>query len=124
MVRKIKFVPENCALSRMVNPVKSNGMSLSYQLDQTISVLKIVGVFFFHFYSNFDKKNSKQTFETLIRCCTTEYHILSKIANFRKIIITLLTHINPASFLWDIGKHSRPRSDATGSLLFAYIMFY
>ena len=24
-----------------------------------------------------------------------------------------LTHISPASFLWDIGKHSKTRSDAT-----------
>ena len=42
----------------------------------------------------------------------------------------LLTHLSLASFLWDIGKQCRPRSDTaergvlSGSSLFAYRMFY
>ena len=45
------------------------------------------------------------------------------------IIVVLLTHISLASFLWDIDKQRKPRSDDTeravwsGSPLFAYRMF-
>ena len=44
--------------------------------------------------------------------------------------LSLLTHLSLASFLWDIGKQCRPRSDTaergvlSGSSLFAYRMFY
>ena len=44
--------------------------------------------------------------------------------------IVALTHISLASFLWDIGKQCKPRTDAairgvwSGSSLFAYRRFY
>ena len=34
------------SLNRNVNPYKPNGISKSYQLDQTISVLRVVGLYF------------------------------------------------------------------------------
>ena len=48
----------NCKL----NPFKMNGISHFYQLDQSISALRVVGWnFFFHFYSNFNRTTCKQT---------------------------------------------------------------
>ena len=49
------------------NPFKMNGIFHSYQLDQFISVLRIVENIF-HLYSNFDRTFWKQTVETLIGC--------------------------------------------------------
>ena len=49
------------------NPLKPNGISQSYQLNQSISVLRVVGWYFFHFYSNFKRIFCKQIVETLIR---------------------------------------------------------
>ena len=54
--------------SMYFNPLMPNGLSLSYQLDQSISVLRVVG-WYFSFYSNFNRTICKQTVETLIRCC-------------------------------------------------------
>ena len=48
-------------------PFKPNGISNSYQLDQSISVFRILGGGFFHFHSNFNISLCKQTVETLIR---------------------------------------------------------
>ena len=47
-----------------LNPFIPNGMSLYYQLEQSISVLRDEWYFF---PSNFDKKCCKQTVQTLIR---------------------------------------------------------
>ena len=52
-----------------VNTYEPNGTSHFYQLDRSISVLRVVGWYFFIFYSNFYIKFCKQTVETLIRCC-------------------------------------------------------
>ena len=41
-----------------------NGISISYQLDQSISILRVVGGTF-HFYSDFDRAFCKQTADTL-----------------------------------------------------------
>ena len=38
-----------------------------YQLDKSISVLRVVGCYFFHFYSNFNRAFCKHTVENLIR---------------------------------------------------------
>ena len=48
------------------NPFKPNGISNSYQLDQSISVLRIVGRYF-SFLVKFNRIFCKQTVETLIR---------------------------------------------------------
>ena len=42
------------------------GISHWYKLDQSISVLRVVG-WYFHIYSNFNRTFCKQTVETLIR---------------------------------------------------------
>ena len=44
---------------QLFNQVKPNGVSHSYQLDQSISVLRVGGRFF-HFLSNFDRTFCKQ----------------------------------------------------------------
>ena len=49
----------------MINPFKLNGIFLSYQLDQFISVLRIVENIF-HLYLDFDRTFCKQTVVTLI----------------------------------------------------------
>ena len=47
-------------------PIKPNGISHSYQLDQSISVLRVVdGIF--QLYSNFSRTFCKQKVETLLR---------------------------------------------------------
>ena len=51
----------------MFNPLKPNGISQHYQLEQSITVLRDVGCFFFLF-SNFNRTFQEQTVETLIRC--------------------------------------------------------
>ena len=50
-------------------PLKPNGISRSYQLDWSISVLRVIGCIFFPFYLNNDTCITlcKQTAETLIR---------------------------------------------------------
>ena len=50
----------------IVNPFKRNVISCSCQLDSFISVLRIVGLYFF-LNSNFNRILCKQTVETLIR---------------------------------------------------------
>ena len=48
----------NCytpGLAYNLSPLKPNGISHSYQLDQSISLSRVVGGIF-HFYSNFDSK--------------------------------------------------------------------
>ena len=47
---------------------RPNGISHSYQLDQSISILRVVGCYFFF---NFNRTICKQALETLIR-----HHIL------------------------------------------------
>ena len=49
-----------------VNPFMPNGIPLSYKLDQSITVLRLLGGIF-HFYSNFVRTFWKQTVETLVR---------------------------------------------------------
>ena len=49
------------------SPLLPNGISRLYQLDRSVSVLRVVGCFFFHFYSNFNITFFQQTVETLIR---------------------------------------------------------
>ena len=49
------------------NPFMPNGISHSYQLEQSISVLRDVR-WYFSFFSSFNRKLCKQTVETLIRC--------------------------------------------------------
>ena len=56
----------NASINSHFYPFKPNGISNSYQLDQSISVLRILGGIF-HFYSNFNLSLCKQTVETLIR---------------------------------------------------------
>ena len=48
------------------NPFMQNGISHCYQLEQSISVLRMVGGIF-HFYSYFNRKVCKQKVETVIR---------------------------------------------------------
>ena len=60
---KEHFVALQCPI---FNPFKPNGISYSYPLDQSISVLRVVG-WYFSFYSNFNRTFCKQTVETLIR---------------------------------------------------------
>ena len=48
------------------NPFKQNGIYLSYQLEQSIFVLGMLGGIY-HSYSNFDIAYCKQTVKTLIR---------------------------------------------------------
>ena len=50
-----------------LNPFKLDGISHCYQLDLSVSVLRVVGCFFFIFYSNLERTIYKQTVETLIR---------------------------------------------------------
>ena len=54
----------------MFNPFKPNGISHSSQLDQSISVLKVVVCYF---YSSFNGTFSAQMVETLIRWCILRY---------------------------------------------------
>ena len=56
---------------RVINPFKQNEISHSYQLDQSISVLRDVELYF---YSNSNRIFCKQTAETLIIC-----HILRRL---------------------------------------------
>ena len=49
-----------------VNPFQLNEISLYYELDQSLSVLRMLGGIF-HLYSNFDRNFCKQPVETLIR---------------------------------------------------------
>ena len=49
-------------------PYKLNELSHYYQLDQSISVLRVVG-WYFHFNSNDSRTLCKQTVETLVRRC-------------------------------------------------------
>ena len=51
----------------LFNPFMPNGISHCYLLDQSFSVLRVVGWIFFHFYSNLDRIIWKQTLETRIR---------------------------------------------------------
>ena len=57
--------------------------------------------------------------------------ILTLLLKYKNVdILMISTQISIASFLWNIGKQCRPRSDATergvwsGSYLFAYIIYY
>ena len=60
---------EECCSTMLFNPFKPNEISYSYQMDQTMSVLTVVGWYFFNFIQNFERKFcQKQTVETLIRC--------------------------------------------------------
>ena len=49
------------------NPFKPNRISHCSQLDQSISVLRVVGWYFSFFFSNFKRNFCKQTSENLIR---------------------------------------------------------
>ena len=49
-----------------INPFVLNGISHSSQLDQSISILRVIG-WYFSFFSNFNRTFCKQTVETLIR---------------------------------------------------------
>ena len=49
------------------NPFKSNGISHFYQLDQSISVLRVVGWYFFVFIQTLIRAFCKETVENLIR---------------------------------------------------------
>ena len=55
-----------------INPIKPNENSQSFQLDQSISVLRVVE-WYFHCYSNFNRTLCKQTVDTLIR-----HHVLRR----------------------------------------------
>ena len=50
----------------LFNPFKPNGISHTYQLDQSMSVLRVVRLYF-SFLSNSNRSFCKQTVETLIR---------------------------------------------------------
>ena len=52
----------------IVNPFKPNWISHFYQLDQYISVLRVVRCYISYFFQNFDRTFCKKTVETLIRC--------------------------------------------------------
>ena len=49
------------------NQCMPNSIFHRYQLKQSISILREVRWYFFHFYSNFNRKLCKQPVETLIR---------------------------------------------------------
>ena len=70
-IESSKFINSNSnhwlCLNQTLNPFKPNGISKSYQSDHSISVLRVAGCVFFHFYSNFNRIFCKQTVETLIR---------------------------------------------------------
>ena len=57
------------------NPFMPNEISQRYLLEQSISVLGMLGGIF-HFYSNFYRKFCKQTVENLSRC-----HVLQTVEN-------------------------------------------
>ena len=69
--KSVLMIPKTIRIDpvkQTLNPFKPNGISLHYQLDQSISILRVVLWYFFHFYSNFNRTFCKQTVETLIRC--------------------------------------------------------
>ena len=111
----------------MIDPLKPNGISNSYQLDQSISVLRIIGL-----YSNFRITICKQTVETQNAASGLGLYCLrmSHKKDARSIWVECFNPLSLASFLWDIGKQCRTRPDATergvwpGSPLFAYKLFY
>ena len=47
-----------------INPFKPNEISNPYQLDESVSVLRVVGWYFQFFFSNFNRKFCKETVET------------------------------------------------------------
>ena len=51
-----------------VDQLKPNGISSSHQLDQSITVLKAVGWYYFYSYSNLYIPFCKQAVEALARC--------------------------------------------------------
>ena len=55
-------------------PFKPNGISHFYQMDQTISVLRIIGCVFVLF--KFNRKFCKQTLETLNACSSASDLVL------------------------------------------------
>ena len=42
-------------MSDYVNPFKPNGHAHPYQLDQSMSILRVVGCYFFYLYQNVDR---------------------------------------------------------------------
>ena len=66
--RLLQFAADNFhKLYFFLNPFKPNGTSRSYQLNQSSSILRVVGLYF-SFYSHFNRTLNKQTVEALIRC--------------------------------------------------------
>ena len=100
-----------------LNPFKPNGISHWYQLDQVHS--QLLGCFYFHFYSK-----ELRALRGYFNCKVDSYETYVVLYS-----TSILTHISLASFLWDIGKQRKPRSDATErgvwsrSPLLAYKMF-
>ena len=62
----------NMYLPKIITTLKI-GTSNSYQLDQSFSILRVDGRYFF--YSNSTKTFFKQTVEILIRCCILQHLI-------------------------------------------------
>ena len=58
-------VPAHAIL--LLNPFKPNGLTCPYQLDQYISVLRVVWCDFYFFYPTIDIMICKQTVDTLVR---------------------------------------------------------
>ena len=73
------------------NPFKVNGISHSSQLDQSISILGLLGGIF-HFHSNFNGTFCAQTVETLIRHCILQCLIW--------VCTVFMSHIKDARLTW------------------------
>ena len=56
------------------NPFKPNELSYLHLLDETISNIRGVGWYFFHFHSHSYRNFCEQTVETLIRCPILRHH--------------------------------------------------
>ena len=65
----ISVVIPRCMMDLLIigNSFKPNGISLNFQLDQSISVLRVAR-WHFSFLFNFQSKFCKQTVESLIKC--------------------------------------------------------
>ena len=107
----------------IIDPFQPNGISHSYQIDQSISFLRLV----FHFYSNFNRTFCKQTVKTLIRShvlwrlswvclvclCLTEWTLY---LNFGLIINQSRKQTN--MYIFD--KIAPPEAGWSGTFLFAH----
>ena len=76
--------------------------SQCYQLDQSISVVKVFVWIFFHFYSNFDRTFCKQTVETrrLVLVCTVCLRPTNRMLGLYGL--TLIVFLSPCDCLCSV----------------------